>query len=140
MNRTEIRQAFVWTCDNCGRDQYENAVHIEDPQLIADIREEYGYGDLLMAPSTVKCNLCSTEYDTTNIDERTNHLFSQHVKYGVNPAFVFVTLAMIAMIATLINTIAFGAAIDSTGGAISAAIAVVAGVATLIWAIRGPVI
>lgn len=78
--KVELVQAFLWTCDKCGRDQFERAVSI-DPEAIegtemAEIVDaavsrfidssediEITSGDWLIAPDCVKCNHCGAEFE-----------------------------------------------------------------------------
>lgn len=79
MARTiEIRQAFAWTCEDCGRDQFERAIVVQpeeiDPEDIPvgtadaeEIREwieHGGSGDFLRAPASVRCRHCGAEFGT----------------------------------------------------------------------------
>lgn len=70
MKSTEIRQAFEWTCDNCGIDQFERAILAEtDAETLAAMREEHGIqpweqGNYLMAPAKVTCKQCGETFGT----------------------------------------------------------------------------
>jgi hypothetical protein len=87
----ELRQAFLWTCDGCGSDQFERAVAYDGPPLCADCHHpEAEHGEFspwrpfcrgncacedfrppdpgaifLMAPARVQCSLCGAQFETT---------------------------------------------------------------------------
>jgi hypothetical protein len=82
LRTTEIHQAYFWTCDDCGQDNFERAVRV-DPESVegrdigefakqaiseaGDAAEALGIvidGDWLMAPSQVKCAHCGAEFQT----------------------------------------------------------------------------
>lgn len=76
----ELREAFAWTCDECGRDNFETAIHLEsldsDKELIDQtLRETLGLnefeeippeykGEFLAVPVNVSCRYCEEEYET----------------------------------------------------------------------------
>lgn len=65
----ELRPAFEWTCEECGRNTYASMIRVEDPRVIADIEEEFGTcGALGMAPKNVTCPHCGTQYKTGDMD------------------------------------------------------------------------
>lgn len=59
-----IRQAFLWTCDACGRDNYESVIVLEDPDVIEARFGPYvavsphEWREVVRAPSHVKCGHC----------------------------------------------------------------------------------
>lgn len=66
----ELRPAFEWICEECGRSQFASAVR---PSLtgkeIAELKEEQGItpwdiGEFLAAPSEVTCEHCGTFFNT----------------------------------------------------------------------------
>jgi hypothetical protein len=79
----ELAQAFLWTCDDCGRDNFERAVTVgpeslegqEVAELALHVAGEANEsaqalgievgGDWLMAPRRVKCQHCRAEFATT---------------------------------------------------------------------------
>lgn len=79
MRTVELRQAFMWTCDECGAENFARAIAVEsktqqevEEQIRGDLGlEEYesipeGHGgQFVMAPTTVTCTHCCTEYETT---------------------------------------------------------------------------
>ena len=66
----ELVPAFVWTCDNCGRDNFERAIVCElSPEERQEINEANGIedgemGDWMLAPEEVKCPHCDAGYTT----------------------------------------------------------------------------
>ena len=75
----EIHQAFVWTCDSCGRDNFERAIAVspeeidpsdipvDDPETAEMIREWIdggGEGAFVRAPANVTCPHCGAEFGT----------------------------------------------------------------------------
>lgn len=77
----ELVQAFVWTCDECGQDNFERAITLApesidpddlpstggmDPEEVREWLEEGGQGVWVTAPTHVKCRHCGTEFDTTD--------------------------------------------------------------------------
>lgn len=78
--KAELHSAFVWDCDNCGRENFVRSVTVEmnpddpeDAELIAIAREESGHlGDVTgfwqMAPDDVTCQHCGAEYETNAAD------------------------------------------------------------------------
>jgi len=82
LRTVELVQAFLWTCDDCGRDNFERAVLL-DPESVegseaaeftdsavaevgeaADVLGIQVGGDWVMAPSHVRCTHCGAEFDT----------------------------------------------------------------------------
>ncbi len=74
---TELVQAFLWTCDDCGRDNFERAITIAPESInqgdlpsgldADDLREwaqQGGNGLLAMAPDRVRCGHCRAEFAT----------------------------------------------------------------------------
>jgi hypothetical protein len=76
-----LRQAFEWTCDNCGHDQFERAITLDRESdqykhLVKDHRPTEEFletqfeveiqTDLLMAPDFVTCNSCGAKYQAIN--------------------------------------------------------------------------
>jgi hypothetical protein len=66
----ELHPAFVWDCDECGRENYERAI-MPPFQSVAEEREAYEALDLtpgeeipVMAPAFVSCRICGKEYQT----------------------------------------------------------------------------
>lgn len=77
--KVEIHQAFVWTCDECGRDSFVRAIHTPDSVVVESMCEQDGIekyeaeaileesgltGQWCMAPSVVKCPHCGCQYET----------------------------------------------------------------------------
>ena len=70
---TEIRPAHVWTCENCGKDNFEYTIVAE---VSDEEREEMGdlYGEdmgieWLTFPLYVKCKYCKSEYKSKDMHE-----------------------------------------------------------------------
>lgn len=78
LRTVELFQAFVWTCEECGQDNYERAVRIspesidlenlpagsfEEAESIREFLLQGGEGDFLQAPQHVRCRECSAEFD-----------------------------------------------------------------------------
>ena len=72
----ELHQAFVWTCDDCGRDNFERSVVYEPLASEKDehLRLLHGLGadesipetldcDLVTAPDRVACSHCGARFD-----------------------------------------------------------------------------
>lgn len=71
MKKTRIWTAYQWTCDECGRDNFERAVQAElTPEDRKKIAEDQGIdleamsGDFVLAPEYVKCVHCGEEFET----------------------------------------------------------------------------
>lgn len=71
MTHPELRLAYEWTCDACGRDQFLRAVHLDTSQLseeeLRELRDDHGVepwepGRWLMRPDRVQCRFCGTEF------------------------------------------------------------------------------
>jgi DNA-directed RNA polymerase subunit M/transcription elongation factor TFIIS len=70
MDTIELHEAFMWDCDNCGVENFERAVRPElTEEEIQELKDEVGIMDeeegiFLMAPKTVTCSKCGTQYQT----------------------------------------------------------------------------
>ncbi len=64
----ELQTAYLYTCDNCGRDNFVRAIKAElDEEEQQEVRErmgEYGEGEFVMMPDRVTCPHCNTLYRT----------------------------------------------------------------------------
>jgi hypothetical protein len=63
----ELRTAYEWTCDKCGRDNFARAVVPESLEgLLPDDLdpEDFEGGEWVMKPGTVTCRHCGTTYET----------------------------------------------------------------------------
>ena len=67
----DLRLAFEWTCEECGRDIFEHAITIDkssfDKEELEEIIESFGLdeheeGVLQMAPQEVLCPYCKIKY------------------------------------------------------------------------------
>ena len=58
MRVVELRLAYAWTCDECGRENFVGTVveTVDDPDL--------GEGTAMLTPDTVTCPHCGTEFET----------------------------------------------------------------------------
>lgn len=70
----ELHEAFFWTCDECGRDNFGRLIELEpDSELIPEsVRADAAvYGSIteggatafLMRPDAVACSACGTKHD-----------------------------------------------------------------------------
>ncbi len=73
----ELIQAFVWTCDECGRDNFERGVSLSPESIAIDQLPDAmdaetfqawtqagGEGAFMTAPSRVTCPHCNSQFDT----------------------------------------------------------------------------
>lgn len=66
----ELAQAYCWTCDGCGRDNFERAVTLapesirpgDIPEDIQDWLDAGGEADWVMAPDRVRCRHCGASF------------------------------------------------------------------------------
>lgn len=73
MKPVELQQAFLWTCDNCGQDNFERAIACEiskeDAEELAtryETEEQMWLdGGWVTRPETVQCGHCGEVYETT---------------------------------------------------------------------------
>ena len=74
---TDVRMAFAWTCDNCGRDNFTEGIAASREIAMTLLKLKYGMGpdeDLpeqlvnnsraMRPPDEVKCKFCEAEYET----------------------------------------------------------------------------
>jgi len=72
--KVELHPAFVWDCDECGRENFVRAVVAEmSEEEEAEAKEYFGYepwedGEFLRSPKTVQCEFCGAEFDTLDPD------------------------------------------------------------------------
>lgn len=68
----ELRLAYEWTCDECGRDQFLRATRLDLSQLssdeLAELRDVHGVeswetGEWSMRPESVTCQFCGHSFD-----------------------------------------------------------------------------
>jgi len=73
--KVEIRPAHVWTCDNCGQENFERCVVVElSPEEKAELEEnELGAqtGDWMTIPESVTCKSCNSEFETQDFHDET---------------------------------------------------------------------
>lgn len=71
----EMRPAFVFTCEACGRDNFMAGIVPEMSQEdMSELREDYGIdehqvGTFLMMPRKVQCQQCGVTYKTHHMSE-----------------------------------------------------------------------
>ena len=59
----ELRPAYAWTCDRCGRDNFTNVVIPElTTEEAAEVKRQLGEGFFYCAPEVVICSHCSESY------------------------------------------------------------------------------
>jgi rubredoxin len=86
MRKVELHPAHLWTCDDCGRDNFERAIRVEPEslegqevyeltQLLAEEANESAEvlgivvgGEWTMRPDHVKCRHCGAEFETLKGD------------------------------------------------------------------------
>lgn len=68
--RVEMLPAFLWTCPECGRDNFERSVVVElSPEEMQELRDDHAVqvwqqGDFLTCPDSVTCQGCRMEFAT----------------------------------------------------------------------------
>ena len=71
----EMVPAFLWTCPDCGRDNFERSVVVElSPEEMQELREDHGVevweqGEFLSCPKAVVCQHCRLKYKTAEYRE-----------------------------------------------------------------------
>ena len=77
--RVAMRQAYEWTCERCGRDNFERCVVLDmsekDLDLFvskAGLRVDNGCvaGSFISYPDTVTCKWCTSSFKTENFDAK----------------------------------------------------------------------
>jgi rubredoxin len=70
--RVTLRGAYVWTCPECGIDQFERGIAVEcsDEELI-ELREDHGIqpwetGNWMLMPKAVRCKVCHKKFPTVH--------------------------------------------------------------------------
>lgn len=80
--RVEMRPAFQWTCEDCGRDQFEPCIvaemspadRLEQAKYMGLAEEwsetipEYLSGDFVTYPDEVTCQHCNATFQTAPMD------------------------------------------------------------------------
>lgn len=78
LKKVEIRLAFEWTCEECGKDNFEHTITqtltrdqqramFEEHNIInewEDVPENMGF-EFNACPKIVKCDYCGEEFETT---------------------------------------------------------------------------
>lgn len=75
MNRIELRPAYVWDCDHCGRENFVSCrvAEMSDEEQ-AELREEMGVeafeeGAWCLMPESVTCDHCGAKFETQHFKE-----------------------------------------------------------------------
>lgn len=74
-SKIEIRSAYVWDCDDCGRENFERGLVVSPRSEDAlELREELGIpddveGEFCYAPEEVVCKHCNTQFETERMGE-----------------------------------------------------------------------
>jgi hypothetical protein len=71
-NSVQLRPAFAWTCENCGKDNYVEGIRPDveevmpdEPAGLAEMSEALGVkSEWVMIPLNVKCKECKHTYET----------------------------------------------------------------------------
>jgi rubredoxin len=72
MPTVEMRAAFAWTCDECGRDHFARAVAAPLARVLSEVSDddreavEDMPGDWVMAPDRVQCPDCGAAFNTAD--------------------------------------------------------------------------
>jgi DNA-directed RNA polymerase subunit RPC12/RpoP len=79
MDKSKVRiwTAYQWTCDDCGKDNFERAVTVEltpnDRQELAEDNDcdpdEIRNVELCSYPEEVTCQHCGSEFETENPED-----------------------------------------------------------------------
>lgn len=75
MEPVELRPAYAWTCNECGRDNFCNGIIAEfSPEDLEELRQEHGIeshetGDWMSMPETVTCQHCQAEFESRHHSE-----------------------------------------------------------------------
>lgn len=75
MAKVELRPAYAWTCDHCGRLNFCEGMLLEaSEEELAEMRDEHGVepwetGDFMTMPETVTCSHCDDTFDTEHWSE-----------------------------------------------------------------------
>jgi hypothetical protein len=77
VNEVELRHAFIWTCENCGRDHFERAIELDHEAVRESLKREVANvgkvldkaglshgGSFVMEPTHVACSFCGATYRT----------------------------------------------------------------------------
>jgi hypothetical protein len=82
MREVEIHPAHVWTCEDCGRDNFERSIAADflTPEEYRGLCEEMGIfdpaidaeppeGAIVAAPENVECRYCHGQFKTVEPNE-----------------------------------------------------------------------
>lgn len=64
MSKVEIRPAFEWTCDECGRNNFSSAtIRNATPEEMAEALEFGESVEVISVPTEVECSFCGCEFE-----------------------------------------------------------------------------
>ena len=72
MKAIELRTAFAFDCDNCGKENFvRGIVHEFSQEEIDDLKDKFGIdrqtiGDWMTIPEVVECQYCKTQFLSLN--------------------------------------------------------------------------
>lgn len=74
MPKVELRPAYAWDCDQCGRENFVNGIVITQTCLDQGSCEDAGVdedesGDWMLMPDRVMCSECRAEFETQHFHE-----------------------------------------------------------------------
>ena len=58
----ELHEAFAWTCDECGADNFVRPIVCENPDM--EPPDDDDEGQYMMIPEEVTCKVCGIEFKT----------------------------------------------------------------------------
>lgn len=65
----ELHQAYMWTCEACGRDNFERAIELSPEQVAGmDLPYQASEGTWLTSPSEVTCQ-CGQTFEACHGDD-----------------------------------------------------------------------
>lgn len=74
-SKIELKPAYMWDCDNCGRENFTRGLVPElSQEELHELQEEYGIeqydiGDFVMMPLSVTCKFCNCCFNTQHFRE-----------------------------------------------------------------------
>jgi hypothetical protein len=79
--QVEIRLAYAWDCEDCGRENFERAVVYElSPDERRELLEQGDSpetGNWLVPPERVKCHHCGSEFETKHFRSNDDAMIEQ---------------------------------------------------------------
>jgi len=82
--KVELRPAWEWTCDDCGKTNFASSITVEMPddeklqfakhhgmieEFVEELPEELQDADLMSQPIDVTCNFCNSRFETEDDEE-----------------------------------------------------------------------